>query len=88
MNNNPYAGIIKELRRESAHTVPLGKVICSNPLRVAYRGVEFDADEILAAEALEAYSVGDTVFVAESEDGIIVLCKLVGGEDYIRAGEE
>ena len=85
MNGNPYAGIIKELRQESAHVEPLGKVICASPLRVAYRGIEFDSDEILAAEALEAYSVGDTVYVAECGDSIAVICKLVNGEDYVKA---
>lgn len=83
---NPYAGIIKELRQKSEAHAPIGKVISSVPLRVAYRGVEFDADEILAAEAESAYSVGDSVFVAESGDDILVLCKIVSGKDYIKTG--
>lgn len=88
MNSNPYSGIIRELRPEQDFAKPLGKVICSSPLRVAYRGVEFDSDEILAAEALKAYSVGDTVYVAESDNGIIVVCKLVAGDEYVKSEAE
>lgn len=76
MINNPYSGIIRELRgRVEARSVPIGRVISASPLQVAYRGLTFDADDIYISPELTA-AVNDMVYVAEAAGKIIVVCKI------------
>lgn len=76
MNNNPYTGIIHTLREKHEESKHIGKVLSTDPLRVSYSGIDFEADEIYIYPEAEV-SDGDSVCVLPSGDDIIVLCKVV-----------